>query len=75
MTSWNQLRAARALKGLSQADLAQMANVSTKTIKRAEAGEPTVAVDTVERIRRSLEKAGVIFIESNGDGPGVRLRK
>jgi hypothetical protein len=26
-------------------------------------------------IRRALEKAGVIFVEENGDGPGVRLRK
>jgi hypothetical protein len=26
-------------------------------------------------VRRALESAGVIFVEVNGDGPGVRLRK
>jgi hypothetical protein len=30
---------------------------------------------TLSAIRTALETAGVIFIASNGDGPGVRLRK
>ena len=30
---------------------------------------------SVSRVPRALEAAGVIFIEQNGEGPGVRLRK
>jgi hypothetical protein len=48
-----------------------------QTIKRAELAEDetslTVANDLA--VRRALEAAGVVFIDENGDGPGVRLRK
>lgn len=68
-----QIRAARGLLGWSQAELAEAAKLSRPTIERAET--KTVSETTIEAIRRALEKAGVIFVESNGDGPGVRLRK
>ena len=32
-------------------------------------------MSTVDRLRTALEQAGVEFIEENGGGPGVRLRK
>jgi transcriptional regulator with XRE-family HTH domain len=75
MISSDQLRAARALKGLSQSSLAELVGVSTKTIKRAEgSGVPSPAVETVNSIRLVLEKLGVEFIPENGGGAGVRLK-
>ena len=71
-----QLRAARALTGLSQAEVAEAAGVSIPTLKRAEAGGPIkVADDTIATIVKALEKAGVEFIAENGGGAGVRMRK
>ena len=72
-----QIRAARALLKWSAEDLALRSSVSLRTIRRAElAGvhtSMTVANDLA--VRHSLEAAGVEFIEENGGGPGVRLRK
>jgi transcriptional regulator with XRE-family HTH domain len=71
-----QLRAARALTGLSQPEVAEAAGVSVPTLKRAEAGGPIkVADETIQAIVKALEKAGVEFISENGGGAGVRLRK
>ena len=55
-------------------DLAQAAQVSTSTITRLETGEE-LKPRTVEAVQRALEAAGVLFIDENGEGPGVRLRK
>lgn len=68
-----QLRAGRALLDWSQHDLAEAAGLSRPSIDRAERTE--VGVDTLAAICRALEKAGVIFVDENGEGPGVRLRK
>lgn len=72
-----QLAAARALAGLSQADLAGQSSVSVPTLKRMEASDgPVVGMpNNVAAVRRALEAAGVIFVPENGDGPGVKLRK
>jgi transcriptional regulator with XRE-family HTH domain len=76
MTTPEQLRAARALKGWSQPEVATAAKVSTMTVKRAEgSGKPPASADAVARIRAALEAAGVEFIAENGSGPGVRLEK
>lgn len=76
MTTPEQLRAARAMIGLSQAEVAARVGQSTMTIRRAEtSGGPIVAEATVEAIRAALEAAGVEFIPENGGGAGVRLRK
>jgi transcriptional regulator with XRE-family HTH domain len=76
LVNYFQLRAARALIGLSQADVAEAAGVSIPTLKRAEGGGPIkVAEDTIANIAKALEKAGVEFIAENGGGAGVRLRK
>ena len=77
MLSSDQIRGARAILRLSQADLAKAASVSLETIKRLEAmhGELKVRLDTLTRIKDALEKAGVEFIPENGGGAGVRLAK
>lgn len=72
-----QIAAALALLRLSQAELAKAANVSVPTIGRMVASEgPAVGMaNNVAAIRAALEAAGVIFVDENGEGPGVRLRK
>jgi predicted transcriptional regulator len=75
--SIRQIKAARALIGWSQEQLASAADVSLPTIKRLEAAEGWLAgrETTGQKIRAALEKAGIDFIDENGGGPGVRLRK
>ena len=77
MVSIRQVKAARALLAWSQDDLAAKAAVSKPTIARLESGDGELRgyPDTREKIIAALENAGVIFVEENGDGPGVRLRK
>ncbi len=77
MLSSDQIRGARAILRLSQADLAKAASLSLETIKRLEAmqGELKVRLDTLTRIKEALERAGVEFISENGGGAGVRLAK
>lgn len=71
-----QLRGARGLLGWSQTELARKAGLSLPTVKRVEAGTgPRVSEVARERLRRALESGGVEFIDENGGGPGVRLRK
>ena len=77
MFSSDQIRGARAILRLSQADLAKAASVSLETIKRLEAmhGELKVRLDTLTRIKDAHRRAGVEFIPENGGGAGVRLAK
>ncbi|WP_354134015.1 helix-turn-helix transcriptional regulator [Bradyrhizobium sp. S3.9.1] len=73
---FSQLRAARALTGLSQPEVAEAAGVSVPTLKRAEAGGPIkVSGETIDAIAKALERAGVEFIPENGGGAGVRMKK
>jgi hypothetical protein len=73
----SQIRAARSLIRWSAEDLARQSSLSVATIRRAELTEDetsmTVANDLA--VRRALEAAGVEFIDENGGGSGVRLRK
>jgi len=75
--SIRQVKAARALLDWSQEQLAVAAGVSLPTIKRLEAADGPMGGrnDTGAKIRSALESAGVEFIDENGGGPGVRLRK
>ncbi len=77
LVSIRQIKAARALAGLSQADLATASGISLPTIKRleAQAGDLGGRAATVAAIRTALEAAGVIFLPENGNGPGVALKK
>ena len=75
-----QMRAARALLGIDQRQLAELSGVSLPTIQRMEASEGTVrgVVDTLTKVVQALETAGIELIgenaPSNGRGRGVRLR-
>jgi transcriptional regulator with XRE-family HTH domain len=74
--SLEQLRAARGLLGWSQSQLADRAGLSLPTVKRFETGKgANVSEDATRKLKNALETAGVIFIQENGGGPGVRLRK
>lgn len=71
-----QLRAARAMLNWSQSELALRADMSVETIKRLESMPDTLAatkVSTLNAITSAFADAGVEF--TNGDAPGVRLRK
>lgn len=70
-----QSRAARGLLQLSQGDLAKAAGVGLSTVVDFELSRRAVSEKAIVAIRSALEAAGVIFVEENGEGPGVRLRK
>ena len=61
--------------GLTQAELAKAAGISTTGLNNIERGDADPRASTLEAIRTALEAAGVEFIPENGGGPGVRLRK
>lgn len=77
MLSSEQVRAARALLRWEQKDLSAASMVSLPSIQRLETKPGPLAAQprTVAAIRSALESAGVIFVEENGEGPGVRLKK
>ena len=64
---------ARAALGWGVRDLASKAGVSANTVSRYENGADALG-ETLMKIQRSLEDAGVIFIDADDEGPGVRLR-
>jgi transcriptional regulator with XRE-family HTH domain len=70
-----QCRAARALLGWSQQDLANQARVGIVTVNQLENGLSQPRPATLDVIQRALEAAGVEFIDENGGGPGVRFRR
>ena len=71
----SQCRAARALLELNQSTLAQNAGLGLSTIVDFEKDRRQVSVDAVKAIKAALEREGIAFIEENGGGEGVRLRK
>ena len=77
MVTIRQVKAARALLGWSQSDLADNSGVSEPTIARLESADGDLGgrEETAEKIKTAIEKGGVEFIDENGGGPGVRLRK
>lgn len=81
MITGPQIRAARALLGVDQKTLAQMAGLSVPTIQRMEANDSVVGgmVDSLTRVVGAIERAGVELIAegatSGSGGRGVRLRQ
>jgi transcriptional regulator with XRE-family HTH domain len=80
MITGPQMRAARALIGIDQRQLADISDVSIPTIQRMEASDGTVrgTIDTLTKIVEALDAAGVELIGENvrsiGNGRGVRLK-
>jgi transcriptional regulator with XRE-family HTH domain len=76
-----QLRAARALVGLDQRQLAELSGLSVPTIQRMEASDGVIRgnVDSLMKLVHALESVGVELIgegaHSHGEGRGVRLRR
>jgi transcriptional regulator with XRE-family HTH domain len=70
-----QCRAARGLLEITQSELATAADLGLSTIVDFEKRRRVVSVEAVDAIRAALERAGIEFIDQNGGGPGVRLRK
>ncbi|NBC32784.1 MAG: helix-turn-helix domain-containing protein [Alphaproteobacteria bacterium] len=68
-----QIRAARALLGWEQSDLAAAAGIAVRTLARWESvpGKPTGKVDTLYKIQEALSREGIEFLF--GEAPGVRL--
>lgn len=68
-----QIAAARALLAIGQVELAKAANISAPTLRRIEADEGGMK-NNIAAVCAALIEAGIIFIDQNGNGPGVRLR-
>ena len=75
MITSDQIRAARAMLRWSGKDLAEKSGLGLSTLMRLEAleGVPGTHARTLEVIERTFEKAGIEFIGTPDDGPGVRL--
>lgn len=74
-----QIKAARALVGMTQEDIAKATQLSAQTIKRMESvGTERSTAGNVEAVKKVLQTSGVIFLadgEETGGGAGVRLAK
>lgn len=77
MISGGQIRAARGLVNWSAEALANAVGVTRQTIQRLEQhdGVPPSRSQTLEEIQRAFETAGVEFIGTPDDRPGVRLAR
>lgn len=76
MITSDQIRAARALLRWSADDLASAAGIGIATVRRFETveGIPSGQVMVLEAIQNTLEEAGIEFIGTPDDRPGVRLK-
>lgn len=77
MITSGQIRSARALLRWTGKDLAAASGVAFSTLMRLETGEgvPGAQTKTLDAIQKAFENAGIEFIGTPEDGPGVRLHK
>jgi len=75
MITASQCRAARGLLYWTQQELADAARIGVATVRQFEAGGAETRQATLAVLKWAFESAGVEFIDENGGGPGVRLRK
>ena len=75
MIAPEQCRAARGLLDWSQQELAEKAGIGVVTVRQLEAGVHEPRRATLDVVRRCFETAGIEFIDENGGGAGVRLKK
>jgi transcriptional regulator with XRE-family HTH domain len=73
----SQIKAARALVGMTATRLAELSGIAYTTVVRMESsdGIPSGQVKTLDAVQKTLEEAGIEFIGTPEDAPGVRLRK
>lgn len=71
-----QVRAGRAALGWTAQQLADAAGIASRTVLRleAEVGVPQTTTGTLAKIQTALEAAGIEFIGTPDDGPGIRIR-
>ena len=76
MITSSQIRAARAMLNWSREELAKNSGVGISALMRFEGAEkiPRGNIKTFELIQGAFEKAGIEFIGTPEDAPGVRLR-
>ena len=76
MITGGQIRAARGILRWSAVELAKRADVGIQTVNRFEAtdGMPPSRTETLMQVKLALEAAGIEFIGTPDDGPGIRLR-
>ena len=74
MITPRQIRAARALLGWSQQQLADQAIVSLNALVRLEKGNVDSRISTVAAVQKALVKAGIEFLDADQKGEGVRLK-
>jgi transcriptional regulator with XRE-family HTH domain len=72
----SQIRAARALLGWSQGNLAQVAGIGLATLQRIEQNEGVIKgnFSTILKIQKALEEAGIRFTDDDAGEIGVRLQ-
>jgi len=77
MITGAQLRSARHALKISIDHLSELSTVSARTIKRMEAedGIPNSTPPNIAAVKHALEAAGVEFIGTPDDGPGIRIHK
>lgn len=77
MISSAQIRAARAMLRWTAAELAEASGVGVATIRRLELtdGIPSSNARTLDSLQKALEAAGIEFVGTPDEAPGVRLRK
>lgn len=77
MITSGQIKAGRALVNWTARHLAEKAEIGFSTLIRLESsdGVPAGNIKTLDSIKKALQDAGIEFIGTPEDGPGVRLRK
>lgn len=78
MLTVSQLRAGRAMIGLTVEELATLTGVSSTDIQEAERGETVADALLASRLQSALESRGIVFLAAGQEdasiGPGIRLR-
>ena len=77
MITGSQIRMARHHLRWTAKQLAEKASVGLSTVQRMESvdGVPPSNKPNLKAVKMALEDAGIVFIDENGGGPGLRLRK
>ena len=76
MITSGQIKAARAMLGLTVAEMAKLAGIGFTTMVRLESsdGVPAGNVKTLTSVKSAIEKAGIEFLGSPEEGAGVRWK-